>query len=177
MHQQERRAAAALVIDDSGPVAGNDCLPIGGFRKSVLPGSRQPGSATVRTLFGVDSRSQGQAQERAEAEAADEPSPAWAALVTPPRHLMSVRDHLCGPSARKTGRLQAVFRSASRSTSTFSVSGDPESLSTRLFLTSSNYRYAPLSTYWVGSKHTHVFTDTVRNCKRVFELVLAGLRN
>ena len=31
-----------------------------------------------------------------------------------------------------------------------------------------------LSDYWIGSKHTHVFTDTVRGCKRVFELVLAG---
>jgi hypothetical protein len=26
-----------------------------------------------------------------------------------------------------------------------------------------------------GGKHTYVFTDTVRSCKRVFELVLAGL--
>ena len=26
-----------------------------------------------------------------------------------------------------------------------------------------------------GSKHTYVFTDTVRSCKRVFELVLASL--
>jgi hypothetical protein len=31
-----------------------------------------------------------------------------------------------------------------------------------------------LSDYWIGNKHTHVFTDTVRSRKCVFELVLAG---
>jgi hypothetical protein len=29
-----------------------------------------------------------------------------------------------------------------------------------------------LSNYWIGGEHTHVFTDSVRSCKRVFELVL-----
>jgi len=31
-----------------------------------------------------------------------------------------------------------------------------------------------LSDYWIGSNRTHVFTDTVRSCKCVFELVLDG---
>jgi len=36
-------------------------------------------------------------------------------------------------------------------------------------------RHALLSGYKLGSKQTHVFTDTVRICKRVFEFVFAGV--
>jgi hypothetical protein len=31
-----------------------------------------------------------------------------------------------------------------------------------------------LSTYWIGRKHTHVFTDSVRSCERVVEMALGS---
>ena len=57
VHQQECRAGTALVKDDSSPVAGNDGSPIGGFRKSALPRSCQPGSAQYALIWpGLDCR-------------------------------------------------------------------------------------------------------------------------